>query len=105
MSVINASDSSFKRDVLDSRLPVLVDFWAPWCGPCRMVAPIVDAVAIKLTDVMKIVKVNTDENPDTAALYQITGIPTLIIFKEGQEVDRFGRMSETALEAKCRASI
>ncbi|MGL5081757.1 MAG: thioredoxin [Microcoleaceae cyanobacterium] len=81
------TDASFKQDVLDSELPVLVDFWAPWCGPCRMVAPVVDEIAQQYDGKLKVVKLNTDENPNVASQYGIRSIPTLMIFKGGQRVD------------------
>ena len=85
--VSQVTDSSFDKDVLDSDIPVLVDFWAPWCGPCRMVAPVVSEIAQQFKDKVKVVKLNTDENPNTASKYGIRSIPTLMIFKEGQKVD------------------
>ncbi|MEB3160533.1 MAG: thioredoxin [Synechocystis sp.] len=92
------SDASFKEDVLDSELPVLVDFWAPWCGPCRMVAPVVDEIAQQYIDRLKVVKLNTDENPNTASQYGIRSIPTLMIFKGGQRVDMVvGAVPKTTL--------
>ncbi|MHC5594659.1 MAG: thioredoxin [Nostoc sp.] len=81
------TDSSFKQEVLDSEVPVLVDFWAPWCGPCRMVAPVVDEISEQYKGQIKVVKVNTDENPQVASQYGIRSIPTLMIFKDGAKVD------------------
>ena len=86
--VVHTSDTEFEREVLKSELPVFVDFWAEWCGPCRMVAPIVDQLAKDYAGRMKFAKVNTDENPGIPTKYGIRGIPTLIIFKNGEEVRR-----------------
>jgi thioredoxin 1 len=87
MSAAAVTDSTFKEEVLDNDVPVLVDFWAPWCGPCRMVAPVVDEIADQYDGQIKVVKVNTDENPQIASQYGIRSIPTLMIFKGGQKVD------------------
>lgn len=87
MSDVQVTDASFKQDVLESEIPVLVDFWAPWCGPCRMVAPVVEEIAQQYADKVKVVKLNTDDNPNTASQYGIRSIPTLMLFKGGQRVD------------------
>lgn len=97
-SALQVTDSSFKQEVLESEVPVLVDFWAPWCGPCRMVAPVVDEISEQYAGQIKVVKVNTDENPSVASQYGIRSIPTLMIFKGGQRVDMVvGAVPKTTL--------
>ncbi|MCL1830772.1 MAG: thioredoxin [Oscillospiraceae bacterium] len=83
---INASEANFQQEVLDSPVPVLVDFWAAWCGPCSIVAPILDAVALEMAGKVKVVKVNVDENNALAIKYAIQAIPTLLLFKNGEVV-------------------
>ena len=92
------TDAAFDQDVLNSDLPVLVDFWAPWCGPCRAMSPTVDAVAAEYEGRIKVGKLNTDENQATAMRYQVRGIPTLLLFKGGSVVDqRVGAMPKAEL--------
>lgn len=83
----DTTDATFKKDVLESNIPVLVDFWAAWCGPCRMVGPIIEKISEKMVGKVKVLKLNVDENPVTASQYGITGIPTVIIFRGGK-IDR-----------------
>jgi thioredoxin 1 len=99
-SATAVTDASFDQDVLKSDLPVLIDFWAPWCGPCRMVAPIVDEIATEFEGKIKVFKLNTDENPNVASQYGIRSIPTLMIFKGGQKVDTVvGAVPKTTLSS------
>ena len=86
--VREVTDKSFEHEVLESEKPVLVDFWAAWCGPCRMLAPTVEAIAEQYSESAQVVKLNVDDNPTTAAAYGIRGIPTLILFSGGKEVER-----------------
>jgi thioredoxin 1 len=87
-NVAQVSDASFDGDILKSSVPVLVDFWAPWCGPCRSVAPIVEDLANHYAGKLKVAKINVDESTEVAMRYQITSIPTFILFKNGQVADR-----------------
>ncbi|MDR7898751.1 MULTISPECIES: thioredoxin [unclassified Thermosynechococcus] len=99
-SALSVTDATFEEEVLNSDIPVLVDFWAPWCGPCRMVAPVVDEIANEYQGRVKVVKVNTDENSKVATDYGIRSIPTLMIFKGGQKVDILvGAVPKTKIEA------
>jgi thioredoxin 1 len=83
------SESTFETEVLNSAKPVLVDFWAPWCGPCRRIAPLLEQFAQENAETVKVVKINTDENMNLASGYRIDSIPTIILFKDGQVVERF----------------
>jgi thioredoxin 1 len=88
-NVVEFTDGNFQSEVLESDVPVLVDFWAPWCGPCKMIAPTIDELANDYAGRVKIGKVNTDENQQTPTNYQIQGIPTILLFKGGEVVDKF----------------
>jgi len=96
----NVSDASFDGDVLKSGQPVLVDYWAAWCGPCKMIAPILEEVAGEYAGRLTVAKLNVDENQDTAAKYGIRGIPTLMLFKDGQvAATKVGALSKSQLTA------
>ncbi|MDH5227067.1 MAG: thioredoxin TrxA [Gammaproteobacteria bacterium] len=82
--IVHVSDSSFEQDVLKSNVPVLLDFWAEWCGPCKMIAPILDQIAAEYAGKVVVAKMNVDENPKTPMKFSVRGIPTLILFKNGQ---------------------
>ncbi len=99
--VKHVNDSTFESEVVKSSQVVLVDFWAPWCGPCRMIAPVVEKLAERYQGRLKVCKLNTDEAPATASRFDIRGIPTLLLFKEGKEVERLvGFAPEPVLAAK-----
>jgi thioredoxin 1 len=97
-NVTETTDGTFEADVLNHNRPVLVDFWAAWCAPCRMLAPTVEAVADKYANTARVVKLNVDDNPSVSQRYGIKGIPTLILFKNGKEEERVvGATSESAI--------
>ena len=103
---IEVSDAQFDNEILKAEKPVLVDFWAPWCGPCRMVGPVVEELAGEYQDRLKVAKVNTDDNQGHAARLGIQGIPTLIFFKDGREVDRVvGALPKGALKQRIDAVL
>jgi thioredoxin 1 len=105
-SVSEVTDNNFQAEVLESDVPVLVDFWAPWCGPCRAVGPVVEEIANEKAGQLKVSKLNTDENQQTAIQYNVLSIPTLIVFKNGQEVKRVtGAYPKQRLEAEIEPAL
>lgn len=105
-TISEVNDNNFQAEVLESETPVLVDFWAPWCGPCRMVAPVLEEIAQEKGDALKIVKLNTDENQQTAIAYEVLSIPTLILFKNGQIAKKvIGAYPKRKLEAELEPAL
>ena len=105
-AVMEVNDDSFEKEVLNEKLPVLVDFWAPWCGPCKMIAPAVEELAKEYDGRALVAKVNTDNDPLWASRFGIQGIPTLIIFKDGKEVDRVvGAVRKDVLKSKLEKAV
>jgi thioredoxin 1 len=102
----HVTDADFQAEVLESEQPVLVDFWAPWCGPCRVVAPVLEEIAGEREAELKIVKVNIDENQQTAMNFQILAIPTMVLFRNGAEAKRIqGAMPKKRLEAELEPAL
>jgi thioredoxin 1 len=105
-NIVHVTDASFEDEVLKSDLPVLVDFWAAWCGPCKMIAPILDEIAKEQAGKLKVCKLDVDANSSTPAKYSIRGIPTLILFKGGNaEATKVGALSKTQLNEFIRAAV
>ena len=97
-AIVHTTDTSFESDVLQSDVPALVDFWAAWCGPCKMIAPLLDELADEYVGRIKICKVDVDSNPETAAKFNVRGIPTLLVFKNGTvEATKVGALSKAQL--------
>ena len=97
-AIVHTTDTSFENDVLQSDVPALVDFWAAWCGPCKMIAPLLDELADEYAGRIKICKVDVDSNPETAAKFNVRGIPTLLVFKNGTvEATKVGALSKAQL--------
>lgn len=103
---IEVNDKNFDQEVLKSDLPVVVDFWAPWCGPCRMIGPIIDKLSEEFKGKVKFCKLNVDENPDSARNYQVMSIPLLLFFKDGNPMDQsLGAVPDSAIRSKIEALL
>jgi len=104
--VVQLTDDTFEKDVLKSSTPVLVDFWASWCAPCKAISPVVDGLADEYEGQVKVAKLNVDENPATPGQYGVRGIPTLILFKDGQVVDQVvGAVPKNQLEGLIKKAL
>ena len=104
--ITTVTDDNFQTEVVEADKPVLVDFWAPWCGPCRMVAPVLEEIQQERGDAIQIVKLNVDENPVTAAKFQVMSIPTLILFKDGEIAHKvIGALPKRRLEAELEPAL
>ena len=100
MATNKTNDQNFKADVLEAKEPVLVDFWAEWCGPCKAIAPSLEELSEEMSNKLKVVKINVDENPSTSQAYSIRSIPALMIFKDGEKIsEKMGALPKSALES------
>ena len=106
MTTLNVTDENFDAEVLKSQKPIVVDFWAEWCGPCKQIGPILEEIAVEHESKIKVLKINIDENPQTPQKFGVRGIPTLMFFKEGKLVEsKVGSLPKTALEAWIQANL
>ena len=106
MATNKTNDQNFKTDVLDSKQPVLVDFWAEWCGPCKAIAPSLEELSDEMANKLKIVKINVDENPSISQTYSIRSIPALMIFKDGEKIaEKLGALPKSALQSWVNETI
>jgi thioredoxin 1 len=106
MATNKTNDQNFKIDVLDSKQPVLVDFWAEWCGPCKAIAPSLEELSEEMASKLKIVKINVDENPSISQIYSIRSIPALMIFKDGEKIsEKMGALPKSALQSWVNETI
>ena len=104
--IVHTTDASFESDVLQSDIPALVDFWAAWCGPCKMIAPLLDELSTEYAGRIKVCKVDVDSNPETAAKFNVRGIPTLLVFKNGAvEATKVGALSKNPIGRICRRAF